>query len=685
MKGPRKIIQGQSLAGIPASGWNAFVDTHHIVSQMRDRTNGPANSSTAPEQVAMLVINDAGEDLTSRFPIVRLKAPAVEPEDTTDEAGVALRGVQFKADKPDTASETDFVVVQGPVKEDESASAVIQGATWCLVNVTDAGHGYAKAVDGDADKLVSATAGVKILWKPTGTGEKLCVVKIGASTPSVRVYEFRNCETPSQQLYLDNAEIADHEPGEVAVIARNGVYECWRLYGPASFCKTGECALILSWGANCSACSVCFNLWPCGGGSPTTVRGTEWFDYLDRVVKLDGPGHEGCYTVAKATGCFSVNDELTVDHIVAEYENCDGCGCYELTNCDDSEEIIYVDNDLRKITGDETGAATIGKVIKFKGVCWTITAFASPCGTTPTHWDYDWGMCGFGLADPFSCPKLVESCSGCCYLFTPCEGQEGDPEVKYYRLSPSDTLNPDDFVNEDGTSNGRVVLLADDVCYSISVPESCPEEDVVVGVGTVKEEFDNCEDCKITCWERCDAPGTFIRTYSDMSDVPTTGAAVKRAEDGKCYTYESSLGTCGEPSVVEFTVEEIVEHADACAICQDPRVKLVPDCGGACPDCNGSSSGGSSGISDPIVTDDASLFSAVGRYVKVDGQCYKVEWTTDEVTDADVCFTGPYNSCEECAAAPSRLVVLARRGSGHQEVTIYGNFNVCGTNALDEC
>jgi len=506
------------------------------------------------------------------------------------------------------------------------------------------------------------------------------------NSTAVIAYEFRNCSDPLRTLFLDNAEIAEHESGEVAVVEIDGVFDCWRLIGPAQFCKTGACAIIMAWGANCDACSVCFYLTPCGGGSPTFVRGVEWYEYESRVVKLDGPGHEGCYEVAVADGCFSVNEELTTEHVVADYNDCDGCGCYELTNCADEEDIIWVASDLATFLSEPNGAACIGRFIKKDGVCYEITAFANPCGVeSPQDWG-NLGNCGFDNRLP-GCPQHIESCNGCCWMLTPCPDQEGDPTVKYYRLSSGDG-DLTEFVDENGQSNGRVLLLADDICYTVDIPEACPEEDVILGLPTIKEEYDSCEDCKVTCWKECDVDN-WIRTYSDMSEVGP-GAVAKRAEDGKCYFRVDPPTEDCDGEVVEFTIEMVIDEALlSCDICQAPRVKLTPSCGSGCSDCSGSSGGGSGSGSPTMVTDNEALFPHVGQYVKIDGECYLVEWTTDAFTDPLGCWVGPFDSCAKCGQSPTRKRVVTDvyfDGSGNLMVDyadLEGTFNVCGSGSND--
>jgi hypothetical protein len=74
-----------------------------------------------------------------------------------------------------------FGVLLRPMPNDSSVMDVCQiaGACKALVNVTDADHKFAKASSGNYI-LQSAFAGpIRILYKPSGTGEKTCAVLLG--------------------------------------------------------------------------------------------------------------------------------------------------------------------------------------------------------------------------------------------------------------------------------------------------------------------------------------------------------------------------------------------------------------------------------------------------------------------------------------------------------------------------
>lgn len=252
MAGPRKINKGTRLSGIPADGWNGFVDTHRIVAQQRLKNNGPAVSSSAPESVNVLVLNGAGEDLTTRFPVLRLTAPVVTPADTTDAAGVALRGVQFNADKPTAETAGDFVIAQGPIADGGSVSAVIAGLTWCLIDVVDEGHEFGIAKDDDTTELESSTSGAPIIWKESGTGTKLAIVRLGAggaAVPSGRAILFGTLEPASLVLDLDatdssaagvnHGDQSGEGPVVIPLVFKLGDYEA-QLWGANSEGTEGE-------------------------------------------------------------------------------------------------------------------------------------------------------------------------------------------------------------------------------------------------------------------------------------------------------------------------------------------------------------------------------------------------------------------------------------------------------------
>ena len=80
----------------------------------------------------------------------------------------------FDGDEPDGTR--PFAIALQDIPDGSIDRAQVSGVTVALVNVTDADHGYATTEDGEI-VLQSADIGpIRILYKPTGTGEKTCAV-----------------------------------------------------------------------------------------------------------------------------------------------------------------------------------------------------------------------------------------------------------------------------------------------------------------------------------------------------------------------------------------------------------------------------------------------------------------------------------------------------------------------------
>lgn len=556
---------------------------------------------------------------------------------------------------------------------------------------------------GAATRMFPSAFVESVTWFNTGAGAKTKLVSVidrpwvitprelTQSSSDVVVYEFRLCEDPRKIKYLDNKVIAEHDAGEVAVLYEDGDYSCWQLIGVAPECKTGQCSTITRWGSDCYDCNPCFGLFPCGDeeAEPTIVRGNDWWQYSNRVVKIDGPGHEGCYGVVPAPNCSGNNIFITTANVTAVYDDCAGCGCYELELCDSEEPNIFVDNDLRQVIGVDDPDDCLNKYVRFRGVCYKIVGFVNPCGTTPTHWDYDYFECFFGIGiDRRVCPFEVADCNGCCFLLTPCEGQDGDPDPVYAKFEPNDDFNVEDFINNDGTTNGRTVLIEittdEFVCYTISEPVDCIGETVILV--EVLSQHDDCESCGLTCWKEC-GTATVIRTFSDMSEVPDNpDVVVRRAQDDKCYYKVNCLPEDDEIDPVEFDIEFIVdEGAESCDICATPKVKLVESCDSGCNGCEGTiPPAPSEDVTE--VTDNPTIIANVGAIYKYEGKCVKSEWADpeDEVTTSDPCVQGPFELCQDCLNSPSRKEIVSDvffTDTGElivKKVTIEGLFKVCG-------
>ncbi len=81
-----------------------------------------------------------------------------------------------------------LAIASNAILEDKIGEAITSGVCCVRVNVTDTGHGFAKAADG-AILLVSAASGpIQLLTVPTGTGEQeLWGQFLNSSNPGIRL------------------------------------------------------------------------------------------------------------------------------------------------------------------------------------------------------------------------------------------------------------------------------------------------------------------------------------------------------------------------------------------------------------------------------------------------------------------------------------------------------------------
>jgi len=101
---------------------------------------------------------------------------------------VVRESLWFDGDTPDGTRA--FVVALQDIPGGSIDRAQVSCVCVALVNVTDAGHGYAVVEDGEPVAQSAESGPIRILYKPTGTGEKTCAVLIGVSAAAVQKKAF---------------------------------------------------------------------------------------------------------------------------------------------------------------------------------------------------------------------------------------------------------------------------------------------------------------------------------------------------------------------------------------------------------------------------------------------------------------------------------------------------------------
>jgi hypothetical protein len=110
----------------------------------------------------------------------------------TDKVIEPSRGnIWLKGDVPSANGVTVGIAIR-PIKKNAIDKIQITGVTMALVNVTDTSHGRASVESSKAVLQSSADGPFRVLYKPSGTGEKECVVLFGSSgaTNSMASYHF---------------------------------------------------------------------------------------------------------------------------------------------------------------------------------------------------------------------------------------------------------------------------------------------------------------------------------------------------------------------------------------------------------------------------------------------------------------------------------------------------------------
>ena len=151
---------------LSARDWNALADRYNAGMLGSDnRTESPPNNP-----VIVLVKNNTGGDLQRRS-IVGLGDSA---------QGVSGSAVQFKneividGETPEVGThDTKFAVLRESIPDGLIGEAVVMGVTQVLLNVNSENDTHAMIEDGETDYLSTGSTGVEIIWKESGTGEKI--------------------------------------------------------------------------------------------------------------------------------------------------------------------------------------------------------------------------------------------------------------------------------------------------------------------------------------------------------------------------------------------------------------------------------------------------------------------------------------------------------------------------------
>ena len=162
-----KITPGDRLAQWPARTHNKLVD-----GERRDRQRpgqGPSQLRATPSPVTARIIWD-GASAIDPGSIVKLGAAAFTDE-TAPFAGLAFHANTWTA----IPLNHNYAIITSHVEPGGTCLAVLPQAYWAIVEILDPAHTLAQ-VESGAILHTDAEHGLPIIWKPSGTGFKWCVI-----------------------------------------------------------------------------------------------------------------------------------------------------------------------------------------------------------------------------------------------------------------------------------------------------------------------------------------------------------------------------------------------------------------------------------------------------------------------------------------------------------------------------
>jgi hypothetical protein len=170
-----RVRPGQILKGLPADSWNGLMEVLRAY-RAGNLGGGGGNGGAGGSGVTISVKNASGADV-DRFGILGIDDIVFTPTDNLD--GFKNGPVLSCITPADPDHLNKFAVLLQPVADDAIGLAKLAGPCVVKVDVASESDAFATILDGDATKLQSGGAGVPILYKESGTGEKWAIVLLG--------------------------------------------------------------------------------------------------------------------------------------------------------------------------------------------------------------------------------------------------------------------------------------------------------------------------------------------------------------------------------------------------------------------------------------------------------------------------------------------------------------------------
>jgi len=166
----KKVIAGEKFS-ITANTFNSFIDA---ADAHKNSSKTKPNRNQSKKEETILIKNNSGSDIV-RYGVLGIDGVnydfTANPEEFLNNA--SLKGITPTADHL-----TSFVVTQEPIKIGEIGRCRVVGVTVAMVNIITEGDTTCGA-DTSITDLKSGSGGCDILYAPSGTGVKACLIRFG--------------------------------------------------------------------------------------------------------------------------------------------------------------------------------------------------------------------------------------------------------------------------------------------------------------------------------------------------------------------------------------------------------------------------------------------------------------------------------------------------------------------------
>lgn len=183
-----RVTPGPIKGQLSAAALNRAQDAADIV--LGQRGNGTAaGPSAGPPAYTGILAKNSTTGVVNRWGVLSVAGVVFTPSGATGNATQQFQDQPVLSGGLPTGGSA-FVVAVEPIGAGKIGRVAVAGVVQAKINVTDAGHGFATAKDGDLTQLTSAASGdAQILWKESGTGaSKWAIVRFGgAAGASIRL------------------------------------------------------------------------------------------------------------------------------------------------------------------------------------------------------------------------------------------------------------------------------------------------------------------------------------------------------------------------------------------------------------------------------------------------------------------------------------------------------------------